>query len=77
MDQEVGHGRDITWSLRAKEAPDQFKEIWRGTSWIVEVTASGRRDGKPFEATHRFISSLRTTPEGLVQLVRERWSLES
>ena len=44
MDQEVGHGRDITWSLRAKEAPDQFKEIWRGTSWIVEVTASVRGD---------------------------------
>jgi hypothetical protein len=43
----------------------------------VEVTASGvRRDGKPFQATHLFLTSLRTTPEALLQLVRDRWSIE-
>ena len=31
----------------------------------------------PFEASHVFLPSLRTTPEALLQLVRERWSLES
>ena len=77
MDPEVGHGRDITWRLRAKEAPETIKANWHGTSWIVEATASGRREGKPFEATHHFITSLRTTPNALLQLVRERWSLES
>ena len=39
--------------------------------------ATGMRDGKPFKATHRFITSLRTTPDALLRLVRERWSLES
>ena len=77
LDREVGHGRDITWRLNVKEAPQLIKENWRGTSWIVEVTASGTREGKPFDAMHHFITSLRTTPEGLLQLVRDRWSLQS
>jgi len=29
------------------------------------------------QATHRFITSLRTTPDALLRLVRERWSIES
>jgi hypothetical protein len=44
-DHEIGHGRDITWRLRAKEAPDQIREEWVGTSWILEVVSSGSRDG--------------------------------
>ena len=76
-DQEVVHGRDITWTLRAKQAPEHISEAWIGTSWIVEVTASGTRDGKAFHATHLFLTSLRTTPEALQQLVRERWSIEA
>lgn len=76
-DHEVGHGRDIRWTLRAKEAPVHIKANWQGTSWIAEVIATGTRDGKPFTATHRFITSLRTTPEALLRLVRERWSIES
>ena len=75
-DREVGHGRDITWTLRAKAAPEHIREAWIGTSWIVEVMASGTRDGKPFHATHLFLTSLRTAPEALLQLVRERWSIE-
>ena len=74
---EISHGRDITWTLRAKEAPEHIRQTWSGTSWIVEVSTSGIRDGKPFQATHLFLTSLRTTPEALLQLVRDRWSLES
>ena len=64
-DHEVNYGRDI--------------------SWIVEVAADGIRDGKPFKATHlalfiqrtsRCDTSLRTTPEALIKLVRDRWSIE-
>jgi predicted transposase YbfD/YdcC len=73
---EVGHGRDIAWTLRAKQAPEPISEAWIGTSWIVEVTVSGTRDGRPFQATYLFLTSLRTTPEALLQLVRDRWSLE-
>ena len=75
-DHEIGHGRDIAWTLRAKQAPEHIHEIWIGTSWIMEVTALGTRDGKPFRATHLFLTSLRTTPETLLQLVRDRWSIE-
>jgi hypothetical protein len=42
----------------------------------VEVIATGTRDGKPFHATHLFLTSLRTTPEALLRLVRDRWSIE-
>jgi hypothetical protein len=76
-DHEVSHGRTITWTLRAKQAPEHIREIWSGTSWIVELQAIGTRDGKPFQATHLFLSSLRTTPEALLRLIRQRWSLES
>jgi predicted transposase YbfD/YdcC len=36
----------------------------------------GTRDSKPFQANHVFLTSLRTTPEALLQLVRDRWSIE-
>ncbi|WP_255016583.1 hypothetical protein [Cyanobium sp. BA20m-p-22] len=51
-DHEIGHGRNITWTLRAKQAPEHIREAWIGASWIVEMTADGIRDGKPFRATH-------------------------
>ena len=75
-DYEISHGRNITWTLRAKQAPEHIREAWIGTSWIVEMSADGSRDGKPFRATHLFLTSLRTTPEALLQLVRDRWSIE-
>ena len=53
-DHEVSHGRDITWTLRAKQPPKHISEAWIGTSWIVEVMAGGTREGKPFKATHLF-----------------------
>jgi len=74
---EEGHGRAITWTLRAKQTPEHIREAWSGTSWIVEVIAVGIRDGKTFRQTHFFLTSLRTTPEALLQLVRDRWSIES
>jgi predicted transposase YbfD/YdcC len=43
----------------------------------VEVIAVGIRDGKTFRQSHFFLTSLRTTPEALLQLVRDRWSIES
>ena len=76
MDHEIGHGRNITWTLRAKQAPEHIREAWIGTSWIVEMTADGIRNGKPSRATHLFLTSLRSTPEALLQLVRDRWSIE-
>ena len=54
------------------EAPQLIKENYHGISCIVEVIASGTPEVKPFEATHHFITSLRTSPEGLWQQVRVR-----
>jgi predicted transposase YbfD/YdcC len=76
-DHELGYGRDITCALRAKQAPEHITEAWIGTSWIVDVTASGTRDGKPFHANHIFITSLRTTPDARLRLIRYRWSIET
>ena len=76
MDHEIGHGRNIAWTLRAKQAPEHIREAWIGTSWIVEKTADGVREGKPFRATHLFLTSLRTTPEALLRLVRDRRSID-
>lgn len=75
-DYKLSNGRDITWTLRAKKAPEHIREAWIGTSWIVEVTANGNRNGKPFRATHLFLNNLRSTPEALRQLVCERWNIE-
>jgi hypothetical protein len=75
-DHEISQGRNITWMLRAEQAQEHIRENWIGTSWIVEVMATGTRAGKPFQATHLFLTSLRTTPEALLQLVRNRWSIE-
>ena len=74
---EIGHGCNITWTLRAKQTPDRLRDAWVGTSWIVEVTASGSRDSKPFQAQHLFLTSLRTTPQALLQLMRDRWSMKA
>ncbi len=32
-DHEISHARDITWTLRAKQAPKHICEAWIGTSW--------------------------------------------
>jgi len=40
------------------------------------VAAAGTRDSKPFQANHVFLTSLRTAPEALLQLVRDQGILE-
>lgn len=48
------HGRETTWNLRAKEAPDHIKENWPGASWIVEVITTSTRKMKPEQHAHYF-----------------------
>jgi predicted transposase YbfD/YdcC len=75
-DHEISHGRNIAWTLRAKQAPEYIRDAWIGTSRILEMSADGSRCGKPFRAIHLFLTSLRTTPEALLQLVRDRCNIE-
>jgi predicted transposase YbfD/YdcC len=77
MDHEKRHGRDTTWNLRAKEAPDHIKANWPGCSWIVEVISTVNRKSKRVEQAHYFLTSLRTAPKALLRLVRQRWSIEN
>jgi hypothetical protein len=45
-DYEVSHGRIIAWTLRSKKALEHIQQAWVGSSWIVEVWATGSREGK-------------------------------
>ena len=69
------HRRQTRWELNAKEAPEHIKANCPGSAWIVEViTCTKTRKGKREIACHRFITSLRTTPEALLRLIRQRCS---
>jgi predicted transposase YbfD/YdcC len=77
-DVEKRHGRQTRWQLRAKEAPKHIKANWQGSAWIVElITSNTDRKGKRDIACHRFITRLPTTPEALLRLIRQRWSIEN
>jgi predicted transposase YbfD/YdcC len=77
-DQEEKHGRDSTWELKAREAPEHIKANWPGSAWIVEmVTTTTTRKGKHTRRKHRFLTSIRTTPDALLRLIRQRWSIEN
>ncbi len=76
-DHEISHRRDITWNLLANEAPEHIKTYRPGSAWILDVIASGIRDGKSFKFRHLFNTSLRTIPDVILHLVWERWSIES
>lgn len=77
-DVEKRHGRHTRWELKAKEAPEHIKANWPGSAWIVElITDTKTSKGKREDHCHRFITSLRTTPEALLHLIRQRWSIEN
>ena len=76
--EEKRHGRETRWELRAKEAPDHIKESWPGSAWIVElITTTIKRNAKRSTTRHLFITTLRTTPEAVLRLIRQRWSIEN
>ena len=74
---EVGHGRDIVWTLRAMTAPDWVIEQWPGSATIIAVRSQGIRDGRPVDETRYYVTSLRTSAKALLRLVRNRWSIEN
>jgi predicted transposase YbfD/YdcC len=76
-DQEEKHGRDTLWELRAKEAPEHIKANWPGCSWIVEMVTTTTRNSGTTTRRHLFLTSIRTTPEALLRLIRQRWSIEN
>jgi predicted transposase YbfD/YdcC len=41
------------------------------------ITTARTRKGMRGVACHRFITSLRTTPDALLRLIRQRWSIEN
>jgi hypothetical protein len=55
--------------------PEQIRQDWIGTRWHVEITAAGGNDLKLCHATHILLTSLRATPDALLLLVRDCWSM--
>ena len=43
---------------------------------MLELVISGQRAGRSSHQRHLLLTSLRTTPEALRQLVRDRWCIE-
>jgi len=77
-DQEERHGRISAWELRAKESPEHIKTNWPGSAWIVEViTDTVKAGGQRSIRRHLFLPSIRTTPEDLLRLIPQRWSIEN
>ncbi len=77
-DHDDKHGRHTIWELRAKEAPEHIKDNWPGCSWIIEMTTSTlTRKGTRTMRSLTFIRKLRTRPEALLRLIRQRWSIEN
>ena len=56
---ERGHGRDITWILRAMPAPAWVVENWPGSAMIIAVRSKGKRGRKLIDETRYYITSLR------------------
>ncbi len=56
---EVGHGRGITWTLRAMPAPAWVSDQWPGSAMIIAVRSQGVRDGQPVDETRYYVTSLR------------------
>jgi hypothetical protein len=63
--------------MRAKEGPTHIKANWAGCAWIVEMVTTNTRSGSTTTRRHLFLTSIRTKPEGLLRLIRQRWSLEN
>ena len=58
---EVGHGRDITWTLRGMPAPEWVVENWPGSATVIAVRSKGIRDGKRIDETRTYGFAERTS----------------
>ncbi|WP_338461208.1 ISAs1 family transposase [Synechococcus elongatus IITB7] len=75
--QETAHGRKSHWHLNALAAPAWLSKQWPGLSWLIEVRYQGCRGGHCSQQSHLFLTSLRTNGKTLLQLIRNRWSIEN
>ena len=48
----VAFSGSLNYSEVFAKAPELAKLAFPGTSWMLEVSANGTRDSKPFQATH-------------------------
>jgi predicted transposase YbfD/YdcC len=74
---EVGHGRDITWTLRGMPAPHWVVANWPGSTTVISVRRQGRRDGKTVDESRYHLTNLLTSASALLRHVRDRWRIEN
>ena len=53
-------------------APGWVLEKWRGSATVIAVRSQGVRDGRPIDETRYYVTSLRTSANALLRLVRNR-----
>lgn len=76
-DHEKRHGHDTLWELSAKEAPEHIKKNWPGSAWIIEMVTTTMCSDITTTRRHLFLTSNGTTPDALLRLIRQRWSIEN
>jgi hypothetical protein len=72
------HSWVTLWERQINSSPEHIKENLPGVSCIIEMTSNtvtGR--GKQLLRAHYFLTSLRTKPEALLRLIRQRSSIEN
>nr|WP_238154279.1 ISAs1 family transposase [Synechococcus elongatus] len=74
---DSAHGRESLWQLQAIAAPPWLSKQCPGLSWLIQVRYQGLRGTRWSEQSHFFLTSLRTTGAQLLQLIRQRWSIEN
>ena len=73
------HGRIETRVVTTINQVDwlEDKDLWTGLQSLAMVESTIIKDDKKSTETRYFISSLNTTPEHILELVRGHWSIES
>lgn len=75
MDQEISHGRDISWRVWVTRASESIQERWIGTSRTRGgVHRQSRRQADPGQAS--LLIHVGYDPEALPRLLWERWRAE-
>lgn len=79
---EKGHGRIETREITLATAPSTIKTYWEGCSYIFKIVSTRENTvtGKTETETHWGITNLsdeRATPENVLALKRNHWSIEN
>jgi predicted transposase YbfD/YdcC len=76
LDQET-HGRVVQRRCQVLAVPETAKKTWSGLQAFVVVDRIGKRDGKPFNERHFYISSQILDAQQLLADTIGHWGIEN